>query len=160
MEDELTLLTFLLDEAWYGVPVCELQEVVPLPALTLLVDAPPSVCGIFNLRGQVVTTIDLKKRLGLKSRPWDLKNGVLITRAQEKLYGFIVDETLSLITLSTQDVEPSPEISSVMGDPHRRLVRAIGKLDGRLIPILNLSGILTTFEPPDLGDRQPGGNHG
>lgn len=160
MKDELTLLTFLLDEAWYGVPVHEIQEVVPLPALTPLVDAPPSVCGIFNLRGQVVTTIDLKKRMGLKSRPWDLKNGVLITRFQEKIYGLIVDETLSLITLPTQDVEPSPEFSSVTGSPHTRLVRAVGKLDGRLFPILNVSGIFTTFEPPDLGDRQPGGNHG
>lgn len=160
MKDEITLLTFLLDEAWYGLPVYDVQEVVPLPELTPLADAPPFVRGIFNLRGQIVTTIDLRRRLGLKARPWDLKNGVVIIRSQETLYGLIVDQALSLITLPTQEMEPSPEVSSTTGSPQSRLVRVVGKLDGRLIPILNLSRILTTVESLDLGDRQPGGNHG
>jgi purine-binding chemotaxis protein CheW len=154
MKDDLTLLTFSLDQTWYGLNVHEVFEVVPLPKLTPLADAPSFVSGLFNLRGHIVTTIDLRERLGLKRRPWNAKNAVLVVRYQDKLYGLIVDEALSLVTLPMQDMEPSPDLSSLLGSLQSKFVIGVGKLDKRLIPILSISRIFTIVEPHELGDWQ------
>jgi chemotaxis signal transduction protein len=154
MKHEVTLLTFILDPIWYGIHVHEVQEVVPLPELTPLADAPPLVCGIFNLRGSLVTAIDLRRRMGLELRPWDLKNAVLIVRLREALYGLIVDEALSLVTLSSQEVELSPELSPFKKSRQDRWIVGVGKLERRLIPILDANRILTSVESTETGNLQ------
>ncbi len=153
MKDDITLLTFVLEEVWYAVNVHEVQEVVPLPELTPLTDAPPFVSGIFNLRGHIVTTLDLRRRMGLERHTWDVKNAVLVILLEQKLYGLIVDEALSLIKLSAEDMEPAPDLSSLMGVESQFIFR-VGKLEGRLIPILNLNRIFTTIEPQKLSNWQ------
>lgn len=150
MKDDVTLLTFALDQVSYAVNVLEVQEVVPLPELTPLADAPTFVCGIFNLRGHIVTTLDLRLRLGLRRRPWDLKNAVLVIRSQEKLYGLIVDQALSLIRVPTQDIEPLQDPSSFMLSLQSQFVLGVGKVEGHLIPILNMNRIFTVVEPQEL----------
>ena len=152
MKDKLTLLTFVLDQVWHALNVDEVQEVIPLPELTSLGDTPPFVSGVFNLRGHIVPAIDLRRRMGLKPLPWDVKTAVLIVRFQEKLYGLIVDEALSLITLSTQDTEVPPDFSPCMGSVQSPFVFRVGKLEGRLILILNLNRIFKVGEPRGLGD--------
>ena len=154
MTDDLTLLTLVLDKVWYAIDVQVVQEVVPLPELTPLSDAPPYISGIFNLRGRIVTTIDLGQRLGLKPRSWNTKTSVLVTLFQEKFYGLIVDEALSLIRLSTQDMERRPDLSSGKGKEQNYCVIGVGKLGGRLIPILDLKRILTVAEQ-QASDVQP-----
>ena len=154
MKDEFTLLTFVLDQNWYGIHVHEIQEVVPLPELTPLADVPPFVCGIFNLRGCLVTAIDLRQRMGLKHLPWDLKNAVLVVRFREGLYGLVVDEALSLITLPRQDIEPAPDLTPFNKSPQGRWIVGVGKLGGRLIPILDANRILTIVESKEAGDWQ------
>jgi purine-binding chemotaxis protein CheW len=154
MKDEVTLLTFVLDPIWYGIHVHEVQEVVPLPELTPLADVPPFVCGIFNLRGCLVTAIDLRRRMGLEHRPWDLKNAVLVVRLREALYGLVVDEALSLVSLSGRDVEPSPDVTPLKKAPQNRWIVGVGKLERRLIPILDANRILTSVESTEAGDLQ------
>jgi purine-binding chemotaxis protein CheW len=154
MKDEFTLVTFVLDQVWYGINVCEVQEVVPLPELTPLTDVPPFVCGIFNLRGHLVTAIDLRQRIGLGHRPWDVKNAVLVVCFREGLYGLIVDEMVSLITLSSRDVEHPRNLTPFTKRAQDQLMVGVGKLDGRLIPILDVNRILTTIESKEAGDGQ------
>lgn len=154
MKDDLTLLTFALEPVWYAMPIHEVQEVVPLPELTPLVDAPPFVSGIFNLRGKVVTTIDLRRRMGLGRRPWDRKTAVLVTPFQEKLFGLIVDHALSLIQISPQEMEPAPDLSAFLGSLQRQFIVGVGKWEGRLIPILNPQRIFSVIEAQELGDWQ------
>ena len=159
MKDDVTLLTFTLDQVSYAIDIHEIQEVVPLPELTPFADGPSFVGGIFNLRGHMVTAIDLRRCLGLGHRPWDAKNGVLIIPSGEKLYGLIVDEALSLITLSSSDIESAPNLSPLTGPAQEKFILAVGKLNGLLIPILNLNRILTPVEPQKSSDEQVGGPH-
>ena len=151
MKDDLTLLTFALDQVWYAIHALEVREVVLLPELTPLADAPPFVSGIFNLRGHIVTAIDLRRRMGLRRRPWNVKNAVLVVSSQEKLYGLIVDEAFSLITLSSRELEPAPDFTPFMSSRQDRYVLSVGKLEGRLIPILDLNRIFTAVEPQEPG---------
>ncbi len=159
MKDNLTLLTFSLDQVLYAIDIHEVQEVVLLPELTPFADGPSFVSGIFNLRDHIVTAIDLRQRLGLKGRPWDIRNAVLIIASKEKLYGLIVDEALSLIALSNLEIEAAPDLSPFTGSAQGKFVLAVGKLNGRLIPILNLSRILTVVEPTGFSDWQTKEQH-
>ena len=152
--DNFTLVTFALEPVWHAIPVQDVQEVVLLPELTPLSDAPPFVSGIFNLRGRVVTAIDLRQRLGLRRRPWDRKTAVLVIPFPEKLFGLIVDEALSLIQLSSQDIESAPDFSPFMGSRQSQFILCVGKWEGRLIPILNPTRIFTVMEAQELGDWQ------
>jgi purine-binding chemotaxis protein CheW len=160
MKDDFSLLTFALDQIWYAIHVHEVQEVVSLPELTPLADFSPFVSGIFNLRGKIVRAIDLRQRLGLRRRPWDLKTAVLIIRFQEKAYGLIVDEALSLISLPSQAVEFLSDFAPGLGSLQSKFVLAIGKHDGHLIPVLNLNRIFTTVEPQEPSDWQVKEGHG
>jgi chemotaxis signal transduction protein len=154
MKNEFMLLTFTLEPVWYAISVHEVQEVVPLPELTPLADAPPFVGGIFNLRGKVVTAVDLRRRMGLARRPWDRKTAVLVTPFQEKLFGLIVDRALSLIQISRDEMEPAPDFSSFLGTLQRQFIAGVGKWEGRLIPILNPERVFSIIEAHELGDWQ------
>lgn len=154
MKNEFMLLTFTLEPVWYAISVHEVQEVVPLPELTPLADAPPFVGGIFNLRGKVVTAVDLRRRMGLARRPWDRKTAVLVTPFQEKLFGLIVDRALSLIRISRDEMEPAPDFSSFLGTLQSQFIAGVGKWEGRLIPILNPERVFSVIEAYELGDWQ------
>jgi purine-binding chemotaxis protein CheW len=152
MKDDVTLLTFALDPVWYAISIHEVQEVVPLPELTPLADAPPFVGGIFNLRGKVVTTLDLRQRMGLARRPWDRKTAVLVTPFQEKLFGLIVDQALALIQISRRELEPAPDFSSFLGSLQGQFLLGVAKSENRLIPVVNPRRIFTVMEAQELGD--------
>lgn len=152
MTDEFILLTFALEPGIYGVPCHDVQEVVPLPELTPLADAPPFIAGIFNLRGRVVTAIDLRRRMALARRPWDRKTAVLVVPFREKLFGLVVDHALSLLHLSRADLEPAPDFSSFVGSSQAQFLQGVAKSDGRLIPILNAERIFSVIEAHELGE--------
>lgn len=150
--NDFILLTFALEPSIYAVPIQEVQEVVPLPELTPLADAPPFVAGIFNLRGAVVTAIDLRRRMGVGRRRWDRRTAVLITPFREKLFGMIVDQALSLIKLARADLEPAPDFSSFLSASQGQYLQGVAKSEGRLIPIINPERIFSVLETHELGD--------
>ncbi|MGH7769921.1 MAG: chemotaxis protein CheW [Candidatus Binatia bacterium] len=154
MKDDLILLTFALEPVSYAISIYEVREVVPLPELTPLADAPPFVAGIFNLRGKVVTAIDLRRRMGLGRRPWDRKTAVLVTPYQEKLFGLIVDQALSLVQISSAEMEPAPDFSAFLGSLQSQFIAGVAKWEGRLVPILNAGRIFSVIEAHELGDWQ------
>ena len=69
MEATRRFCTFNLDRLWFGIPVERVQEVIASPAVTPVPLAPRAVTGLINLRGQIVTVIDLRRRLGFEERP-------------------------------------------------------------------------------------------
>jgi len=146
MKESLTLVTFLLGKVVYALEAKEIREVVPLPEMTPIANAPVWVSGIFNLRGQIVTAIDLRLRLGLEPRPWDLKNVILVTPHEGKLYGFIVDQALTLMNLPDSEISPSPNHAELQPPTSENFILAIGKTMGALLPILDLKRILSSFE--------------
>jgi len=156
MTDESILLTFSLDPGLYALPIHDVQEVVPLPELTALADAPGFVAGIFNLRGRIVTAIDLRRRMALQRRRWDRKTAVLVTPFREKLFGLIVDHAVSLTHVARADLEPAPDFSSFVSRSQAQFLQGVAKLDGRLVPILNAERIFSVMEAHELGDWRRG----
>src|SRR5262249_25676126 len=101
--------TFFLDDLRFGVDVQKVQEVVPYQEMTPVPLAPPTVRGLLNLRGQIVTGIDLRRRLELEDRPeWQLPINVVL-RGGDSPVSFLVDEIGEVIDVSADACEPPPD---------------------------------------------------
>src|SRR3954466_5260991 len=89
--------TFFLDGLRFGVDVQKVQEVVPFQEMTPVPLAPPTVCGLLNLRGQIVTGIDLRRRLELPERPAGSRPFNVVLRGEDSPVSFLVDEVGEVI---------------------------------------------------------------
>ena len=117
-----------------GVPVDAVQEVAAGVELTPVPLAPPAVSGLLNLRGRVVTAIDLRRTLQLADRPADQPPINLILRADGGSIGLLVDAVGDVLDVDEDDVEPPP---ATLRGRLRELITGACKLDRGLLLVLN-----------------------
>lgn len=104
----LPLLVFDLDDARFGIDAMLVRESVWLPELTPVEEAPPYIAGIFSLRGQIVSVIDLNLRFGHSAQPYRLSDQVVILQLEQTLLGLIVSEVREVIEIATEAIQPPP----------------------------------------------------
>jgi len=138
--EEFKMLTFSLDNVFYGVDVNQVQEVKNFEGATPVPCAPPYVKGVTNLRGEVVPVIDLRKRIGLSDRK-DNGAGIMVVIHDKHLIGVIVDSVIEVLTLQKKDIETGPE-SLLTGRSDG--VIGIAKHDKDLIVLLDIIKVLST----------------
>lgn len=102
-------LEFNLGGESYAVELLMVKEVITLPEMTTIPKAPHYVCGLMNLRGLVLTVIDLRKKLGITPGKDSSQNGVIIFDLGERLVGAVVDSIQKVLTISQQRIKPLPE---------------------------------------------------
>src|SRR5262245_38705203 len=101
-------LAFLLGEDIYGTPVSIVREILKPPPLTPVPRAPYAVMGIVSVRGQLVTVLDLRRRLDLESGPMTRKTRILLVIGPgEETIGLYVDEVLQVVRLTESEIEPA-----------------------------------------------------
>jgi len=103
------LCTFLIDGAQFGVDVLRVQEVIRAQPMTSVPRAAEVIHGLINLRGQIVTAIDLRTRLLLPPRPDDQPAMNVVVRTDDGPVSLLVDEIGDVIEVGTVDVDPPPE---------------------------------------------------
>lgn len=128
------LCTFTLAGHYLGVPVGRVQEVIRHQAMTAVPLAPPVVRGLINLRGQIVTALDLRIPLGLPAAAEGMLPMNVVVRAGGDLVSLLVDEIGDVTEVSIDAFEPPPE--TLVGSA-RDLIRGAFKLEGRLLLILD-----------------------
>ncbi|MGI8549025.1 MAG: chemotaxis protein CheW [Gemmatimonadaceae bacterium] len=104
---EHELVTFRVGMQWFGVPVMTVQEVLSVQRLARIPLAPPEVSGLLNLRGQLVTAINLHTLLDAPTRPDDAAMNVVV-RDRDELFAMVVDEVGEVVTVPAQSIEPLP----------------------------------------------------
>jgi len=128
------LCTFYLDGHLFGVDAQKVQEVIRYQEMTRVPQSPPSVSGLINLRGQIVTAIDLRIRLGLRPRePGKLPMNVVV-RSDDGAVSLLVDQIGDVIEVDAENFETPPD---TLQGPARELVQGAYKLDARLLLLLN-----------------------
>jgi len=131
--------TFVVDQLLFGVRVEKVQEVIRYQEMTRVPLAPPVVKGLINLRGQIVTAIDLRRRLGLKERAaTDLPMNVVI-RHEDGAVSFLVDEIGDVLEVEEDSFEVPP--GTVVGEM-KELIQGVHKLKDRLLIVLDTEQIL------------------
>jgi purine-binding chemotaxis protein CheW len=126
--------TFYIDGLLFGIEVERIQEVLCYQEITPVPLAPRVVVGLINLRGQIITAMDLRRRLGLKDRAASLPSMNIVVRSKDDVLSFLVDEVGEVVEVCEETFEPPPE---TMDSKSRALIRGVHKLSGRLMHILD-----------------------
>lgn len=131
--------TFRLAGQILGVPVSRVQEVLRRQKMTCVPLASPEVSGLINLRGQIVTAIDLRRRLSLPERQADVPVMNVIIRTDAGPVSLLVDEIGDVIDVGSETFEGLPDTASA---ETRALISGVHKLPGGLLMILNVEKAL------------------
>lgn len=130
----------LVDGLWIGVKVEDVQEVHGGLGLTPVPLAPVFVSGLLNLRGDIVTAVDLRRCLEMSERPADRPPVNVIVRTDDGSVSLLVDEVGEVLEVDDRDVEPPP---TTLRGRARELITAVYKLDGRLLLVLDTEEVLS-----------------
>jgi purine-binding chemotaxis protein CheW len=139
MSRELHIVGFQVGRETFGVPITSLHEIVRVPEITSVPDAPDYVEGVINLRGKIVSVIDLRKRFGEPARGLGRRNRILVVENRGRLSGLIVDSASEVLKIPAADVEPATTVFQEGGE---NCVTGLGKHQGRLIVLLDMEKLL------------------
>jgi purine-binding chemotaxis protein CheW len=138
-EQMIEYVTVLIGGQLFGLPISRVQDVFMPDRLTRVPLAPPEIAGVLNLRGRIVTTIDMRRRLGLPPRNDNKPSMAVGIELRGESYGLLIDTVGEVMKLGETTLEPNP----VNLDP--RLARVSGgvhRLDGQLMVILDVDYVL------------------
>lgn len=142
-EKMIEIVTFYLAKEKYGIDIMQSQEVIRWERLTPIPNSLDFVEGVYNLRGNVIPIINLKKRFNLLGGEKTCKN-IIIVRLEESLLGIMIDSIHKKITLPENRILPPPPVVSGIG---REYITGVGKDDdGKLIIILDINKLLSYEE--------------
>ena len=136
---DLHLVGFRIGEETFGVPIALVHEIVRVPEITAVPEAPDCVEGVINLRGKIISVVDLRKRFGEKVIRPSKKNRILVAEVGDKRVGLIVDSASEVLKIAPDQVETPP---NVFEDGELNYVTGVGKLKGRLIILIDLNKVL------------------
>jgi len=136
---DVQLVIFKLGREEYGVSILQVQEIKRITEITRVPHTPEYIKGVINLRGSVLPVIDLKKRLNLPQQDSTEDTRIIIVKVEEISVGMIVDAVSEVMTIS-QDQIDAPEV--VAGSVAANYLSGVGKLDNRLLILLNLEEII------------------
>lgn len=138
VSDEVQLCGFKIGGGYYVIPVLEVQEVVKPQRLTRVPLSPDYIDGLINLRGQVVTSVNLRKLFHISGEaPVDYMN--IIVKNDESLYSLVVDEILDVIDVDSTVFEDTPD---TLDERIKVFIKGVYKLEGKLLILLNLEKLL------------------
>lgn len=140
MPAERQYCTFFLGPHYFGVDVMKVQEVLRGQPMTRVPLAPPVVRGLMNLRGQIVTALDLRRRMQMPELAAERVPANVIVGTDAGPISLLVDDVSDVLTVPDADFEPPPE--SLRGAA-RELVLGVYKLDARLLLILDADRAVT-----------------
>src|SRR5579863_6394267 len=131
--------TFTVAGLLFGIAVEKVQEVIRYQEMTRVPLAPPLVRGLINLRGQIVTALDLRRRLGLGEAPPDHRPMNVVVRDEGGGVSLLVDEIGDVVEVEDASFEPPPQ---TLAAGVRGLIRGVHKLDTQLLHVLDTDRVL------------------
>ena len=143
----LQLVTFKLSSEEFGVDILKVQEIIKMMNVTKIPNAPVFIEGVINLRGKIIPIVDLRKRLGFKDQEFDKSTRIIVVELDGLVLGFIVDSVSEVLRIPEDTIEPPP---SMVAGIESEYIEGVGKLDDRLLILLELKKIFTSPEKKDI----------
>lgn len=145
--DLIQLVTFRIGEEEFGVDILRVQEIIRMMPITKVPNAPPFVEGVINLRGKVIPVIDMRKRFGMAAAPHDNHTRIKVMDLGDQTVGFVVDAVSEVLRIQESTVEPPPAVVAGVGSEY---MRGVGKLENRLLILLDLNKLLSDADKASL----------
>ena len=139
-EELLQLVSFKIGEEEFGVDILQVQEINRMLDVTRVPNAPEFVDGVINLRGKVIPIINLRRRFGMQRKEKDKNTRIVVVELTGKIVGFVVDAVQEVLRIPRSVTEPPP---TLVGAVKAEYITAVGKLEDRLLILLDLEKVLT-----------------
>ncbi|GAB4194810.1 MAG: chemotaxis protein CheW [Phycisphaeraceae bacterium] len=143
----LQLVSFEVGEEEYAVPILSVQEINRMMQITRVPQSPEFVEGVINLRGKIIPVIDLRKRFGLTELKESDDVRIIVVEVANRVIGFTVDRVNEVLRINSSIVDPPP---SMVCGIDTEYVQGVGKLDDRLLILLNLEKLFSTQELAEI----------
>ncbi len=146
-EELLQLVSFNIGDEEFGVDILKVQEINRMVEVTRVPNAPEYVDGVINLRGKVIPIIDLRRRFGMPRKEKDKNTRIIVVELTGKVLGFVVDAVSEVLRIPNSVTEPPP---SIIAGIKAEYITAIGKLENRLLILLDLERVLSVDEHEEV----------
>lgn len=148
-DQEIQWVTFRMEHEVYGITVMQVQEVLRVSEITPVPGAPQFVLGIINLRGNVVTVLDTRKRFGLPPKELDDSSRVIIIESGDQVIGIMVDSVAEVVYIKLSEIEKSPNVGN---EENSKFIQGVYSKDSNLIILVDVNKMLSDEEWKDLAD--------
>jgi len=152
--DLLQIVTFQVGAEVFGLDILTVHEIIRFQPLTRVPNLPDYVEGVLNLRGKVIPVVGLRQRIGLERKEPTGTTKIIVASVKDDVLGFMVDSVSEVLRIAANTVEPAPRL----GEGGQRYVSGVGKLDNRLLPLLDLDKLLTEDESTAVLAAKAGAN--
>jgi purine-binding chemotaxis protein CheW len=142
-DDLLQLVSFNIGDEEFGVDILQVQEINRMLDVTRVPNAPEYVDGVINLRGKVIPIVNLRRRFGMPRKERDKHTRIVVVELSGQVVGFVVDAVSEVLRISRAVTEPPP---SIVGGVREEYITGVGKLEDRLLILLDLEKVLTAGE--------------
>lgn len=150
-KEDNKFLTFVLGEENYAIPILKVKEIIGMMDITTVPRLPDFIKGVINLRGQIIPVIDLRLKFGLKERAYDDRTSIIVMELESenitRTSGIVVDTVQEVLDIDSKDIEPPPQYGT---DVDQAFLTGLGKVDDKVIMLLNVDKILSTGEMQDI----------
>ena len=136
-------VTFHLENEKYGIKVMQVQEVLRMTEIAPVPGAPHYVLGIINLRGNVVTVIDTRRRFGLADAESDDETRIVIIEADNNVVGILVDSVAEVVDLRSSEIETAPNVGN---DESSKYIQGVSSRDDELLILVDVNKLLSDEE--------------
>ncbi|PJB00948.1 MAG: chemotaxis protein CheW [Ignavibacteria bacterium CG_4_9_14_3_um_filter_36_18] len=143
----LQLVSFFIEDEEFAVDILYVQEINRMLQVTKVPNAPDYVNGVINLRGRVIPVINLRLRLGMPRKEPDKNTRIIVMEVNEKTVGFIVDSVNEVLRIPQDVTEAPPSLAMGINSDY---IKSVGKLEDRLLILIDLEKILSKEENVEL----------
>ena len=151
MEKDYQVVGFRIGNETYGVRIGSVREIVRVPEITIVPNAPEAIEGVINLRGKVVPVIDLRLKFGLAAAEYTQRTCIIVTQVQAEsgavLMGIVVDGVSEVLTLSGSEIEDTPDFGEEYSGGY---LLGMAKVKGKVKILLDIERVLSTQDLHNL----------
>ena len=145
----IQLVNFRLRDEEFAVDVGSVKEITRVAEISHIPEAPSFIQGVTNLRGQIIAVVNLAKQFGLASQEELPESArIVVTELNGQTVGILVDEVPEVLKIPEENIEPTPEL--IQTKVKKDYIKGVGKLDNRVIVLLDLEKVLATHEVEEL----------
>jgi purine-binding chemotaxis protein CheW len=142
----LQIVTFQVGSEIFGLDILRVHEIIRFKPLTRVPNLPDYVEGVLNLRGKIIPVLGLRQRMGLDRQEPNTTTKIVVASVKDQMLGFIVDSVWEVLRIGSETVEPAPRL----GEVKQKYVSGVGKLDNRLLLLLDLDELLSEQETAEV----------
>jgi purine-binding chemotaxis protein CheW len=143
-DEEVQLVVLRLGNEEFGIPVQFVTSIIRMQPVTRIPRAPHFLEGVINLRGQITAIVDLRKRFGLETKAADSATRIVVLTVEDIVVGLVVDAVYEVLRIPNSEIGPPPSVLTSSGEAH--YVQGVGKVEDRLIIIMDVRSLLTKKE--------------